>query len=184
MDVSVVDLQRGREVARIPVGINPRGIAFSPNGARAWVTVVGERRIAVIDMVRHKVRRTLDGVGIRPRHLVMSRNGRALYVAVEGYEVEGQRDGSVLKLDPRTGEVLGRVDGLLEPRTSVLAPDGRSLYVVDYLAGLLVKIDTSSMRILQSVRLGYHPIGVTYDVASDKVWVAGYGGQVWVLTDR
>jgi YVTN family beta-propeller protein len=184
MDVSVVDLRRGREVARIPIGLNPRGIAFSPDGSQAWVSVVGERRLAVIDMDRLRVRRTVDGIGIRPRHLVMSRNGRSLYVSLEGHEVAGLHDGSVLKLDPTTGAVLGRVDGLLEPRTMVLAPDGRSLYVVDYLAGRLVKIGTSSMRVLQSVPLGYHPIGVTYDAATSHVWVAGYGGSVWVLRDR
>ena len=184
MDVSVVDLHRAKEVARIPVGLNPRGIAFSPDGSRAWVSVVGERRIAVIDMARRKVRWSIDGVGIRPRHLVMSPSGRYLYVAVEGYEVAGLRDGSVLKLDPDTGEVLGRLDGLLEPRTMVLAPDGRALYVVDYLAGRLVKIDASSMRVLQSVPLGYHPIGVTYDASTAHVWVAGYGGAIWILKDR
>lgn len=184
MDVSVVDLRRAKEIARIPMGINPRGIAFSPDGSRAWVSVVGERRIAVIDMTRLRVVRTLDGVGDRPRHLAMSRNGRFLYVAVEGYEVPGLRDGSLLKLDPETGRVVARIDGLLEPRTMVLAPDGRSLYVVDYLAGTLIKVDTSTMRVLQRVPLGYHPIGVTYDAATAHVWVAGYGGTIWVLKDR
>ena len=82
-------------------------------------------------------------------------------------------------LDGKTIEV----SGVLEPRTMVLAPDGRSLYVVDYLAGRLVKIGTSSMRVLQSVPLGYHPIGVTYDAGTSHVWVAGYGGSIWVLRD-
>ena len=177
MDVSVVDLRRRKEIARIPIGLNPRGIAFSPDGATAYVTATGERRIAVLDMGELRVRRWFKEVGARPRHLVMAPSGRALYVSVEGHEVPGLRDGSVLKLDPTTGAVLGRVDGLLEPRTAVLAPDGRALYVVDYLAGRLVKIDTSSMRVLQSVALGYHPIGVTYDAAKRRVWVAGYGGR-------
>ena len=184
MDVSVVDLERGKQVARIPIGLNPRGIAFSPDGTKAYVTVVGERRIAVIDMTRRKVKRWFDQVGVRPRHVVMAPTGRYLYVSVEGLEVQGLRDGSVLKLDPTTGRVLGRIDGLQEPRTAIVAPDGRALYVVDYLAGRLLKIDTSSMRVLQSVRLGYHPIGVTYDTAARRVWVAGYGGTLWVLAER
>jgi YVTN family beta-propeller protein len=171
MDVSVVDLKRRKEVARIPIGLNPRGIAFSPDGARAYVSVVGERRIAVLDMTHRKVTRWFDDVGVRPRHLVMAPTGRYLYVSVEG-------------LDPVTGRVLGRIDGLQEPRTAILAPDGRALYVVDYLAGRLLKIDTSSMRLLQSVHLGYHPIGVTYDPAKRRVWVAGYGGTLWVLAER
>ncbi len=184
MDVSVVDLRRRREVRRIPIGRNPRGIAFSRDGATAYVTATGDGRIAVLDMRRLEIRRWFRDVGVRPRHLVMAPGGRYLYVSLQGQNIAGLRDGSVLKLDPDTGRVLGRVDGLLEPRTAVLAPDGRALYVVDYLAGRLVKVDTSSMRVLQTVRLGRHPIGVTYDAARRRVWVAGYTGAIWILADE
>jgi hypothetical protein len=47
-----------------------------------------------------------------------------------------------------------------------------------------VKLKASNLSTLQREYLGYHPIGVTYDNASDKVWVAGYGGSVWVLKDK
>jgi DNA-binding beta-propeller fold protein YncE len=72
----------------------------------------------------------------------------------------------------------------VEPRTTVISDDGRSLYVVDYHPGTVVKLATSDLSELQERYLGYHPIGVTYDDASDKIWVAGYGGSVWVLKDR
>jgi hypothetical protein len=41
-----------------------------------------------------------------------------------------------------------------------------------------------ALRILQSVYVGHHPIGITYDAATRQVWVAGYQGYLWVFRDR
>jgi YVTN family beta-propeller protein len=183
-DLSVVDLDEGREVERIPIGANPRGIAFSPDSRTAYVSLVGEGDIEVVDMRKLRVVRSIPDVGVRPRHLVMSPDGRHLYVTVEGQDVPGRADGRILKLDPRSGRVLARSPRLVEPRSTVLAPDGRSLYVVDYHPGTVVKIATRDMSVLQKLKLGHHPIGITYDSASRQAWVAGYTGTVWVLKDR
>jgi hypothetical protein len=44
--------------------------------------------------------------------------------------------------------------------------------VVDYHPGTVVKLAASDLRELQSRYLGQHPIGVTDDRASDKIWVS------------
>jgi YVTN family beta-propeller protein len=183
-DISVVDLRQRREVARIPAGVAPRGIAFSPNGRTAYVTLVGEDRILVIDVRSRRVVRDIRGVGERPRHLVMSPGGRFLYITSEGKDKPHREDGSIIKYDTRRQQIVARSKPLVEPRTTVISDDGRALYVVDYHPGTIVKLATDDLSELQDRYLGFHPIGVTYDVASDKIWVAGYGGQVWVLKDR
>ncbi len=183
-DISVVDLRERREVARIPAGVAPRGIAFSPNGRTAYVTLVGEDRILVIDVRSRRVERDIRGVGERPRHLVMSPGGRFLYITSEGKDKPHREDGSIIKYDTRRQLVVARSEPLVEPRTTVISDDGRALYVVDYHPGTIVKLATEDLSELQDRYLGFHPIGVTYDMASDKIWVAGYGGQVWVLKDR
>jgi DNA-binding beta-propeller fold protein YncE len=148
------------------------------------VTLVGEDRILVIDMKQLKVTRDIRGIGVRPRHLVMSPNGRYLYITSEGMDRPRRRDGVVLTYDTRQRRVVERSAPLVEPRTTVISDDGRALYVVDYHPGTIVKLRTKDLKVIQERYLGYHPIGVTYDNPSDKVWVAGYGGQVWVLVDR
>jgi YVTN family beta-propeller protein len=183
-DISVVDLRKGREVARIPAGVAPRGMAFSPNGRRAYVTLVGEDRILVIDMRRRAVIGDIGGIGERPRHLVMSPNGRYLYVTSEGKDKPRRVDGVIHKISTRSGRVVASSEPLTEPRTTVMSDDGTALYVVDYYPGTIVKLATDDLAVLQERYLGYHPVGATYDNVTDKVWVAGYGGQVWVLTDR
>jgi YVTN family beta-propeller protein len=183
-DISVVDLETGREIRRIDAGVAPRGIAFSPNGRTAYVTLVGEGRVLVIDLRTFRVRREISSVGERPRHLIMSPNGRYLYITSEGVDSKRRVDGQVLSYDTRKRKVVARSEPLTEPRTTVSAEDGRSLYVVDYYPGTLVKLRARDLEVLQTVYLGYHPIGVTHDDASNKLWVAGYGGNVWVLKDR
>jgi len=183
-DISVVDLRKGKEIRRIDAGVAPRGMAFSPNSKTAYVTLVGEDKVLVIDMRTFKIKREIDGVGERPRHLVMSPGGRYLYITVQGEDKKRKVDGRILKYDTRKRKVVVRSEWLTEPRTTVMADDGKSIYVVDYYPGTLVKLRASDLKVLQTEYLGFHPIGVTYDDASDKLWVSGYGGSVWVLKDR
>ena len=183
-DISVVDLRKGKEIRRIDAGVAPRGMAFSPNSKTAYVTLVGEDKVLVIDMRTFKIKREIDGVGERPRHLVMSPGGRYLYITVQGEDKKRKVDGRILKYDTRKQKVVATSEWLTEPRTTVMSDDGKSIYVVDYYPGTLVKLRASDLKVLQTKYLGFHPIGVTYDDASDKLWVSGYGGSVWVLKDR
>ena len=45
------------------------------------------------------------------------------------------------------------------------------------------KLDTSDMRILQTVPTSTHPIGITYDATTSRVWVACYSGAIMVFDD-
>ena len=65
-----------------------------------------------------------------------------------------------------------------------ISEDGSSLYVVNYEDAALTKIDTSSMKVVQSIATGYHPVGITYDAAARRVWVANYAGSLWIYEDR
>ena len=49
-DVSVIDLQSKKQLARLEVGANPRGIAFDAQSNRAYVNNVLDGTISVIDM--------------------------------------------------------------------------------------------------------------------------------------
>jgi YVTN family beta-propeller protein len=183
-DISVVDLRKGKEIRRIPAGVGPRGIAFSPNSKTAYVTLVGEDKILVIDLKTFRVQREISDIGVRPRHLVMGPEGRYLYITAQGKDKPNLVDGRILKYDRKRGKVVARSRLLTEPRTTVMSDDGKSLYVVDYYPGTIVKLRASDLKVVQEKYLGFHPIGVTYDNASDKLWVSGYGGTVWVLKDR
>ena len=91
--------------------------------------------------------------------------------------------GRVAKLDLRTGRVKTVATGTL-PRSLALAADGKALYVVNYESGTVSKLRARDLKLLQTIDACYHPIGITYDTATERVWVACYGGAILVYDDR
>lgn len=65
----------------------------------------------------------------------------------------------------------------------ILSPDGTALYVVNYYEPSVAKISTEDMELLQKEPTDANPIGVTYEPVTDTVWVACYGGSIYVFDD-
>jgi DNA-binding beta-propeller fold protein YncE len=57
------------------------------------------------------------------------------------------------------------------------------LYVVNYESGTVTKPWTSNMSTLQTIDACFHPIGITYDRATRRAWVACYTGSIRVYND-
>jgi YVTN family beta-propeller protein len=173
-DLSVISTEAGREVRRIPMGEYPRGIAVSPRGDAAYVALMGERNIVRVDLGTWKTSRTPIGAG--PRALAIDEAGRTLYATLNA-------EGRVAKLNLRTGRVK-RVSTGATPRSLAIADDGKAIYVVNYESGTVSKVRTFDLNVLQTVSACPHPIGITYDSPTRRVWVACYGGSILVYDDR
>jgi YVTN family beta-propeller protein len=177
-DVSVIDTANDVELARIDVGRHPRGIAVRSDSSRAYVTVMGEARIDVIDLSSLDVVDSIrDAAGSTPRHVLLSADDRFLFVS-------NHTMNSVRKIDLASGEVVGVASTGTETRTMALADDGASLYVVNYRDGTVSKVATSDMEVLQTVPSGVRPVGIAYDPATRQVWVANYAGTLRVFRDE
>ncbi|HEX6423830.1 MAG TPA: YncE family protein [Acidimicrobiales bacterium] len=174
-DLSVVDVGTGREVERLSMGAYPRGIAVSPDSRTAYVAIMGGTELVTVDLTTFAVGR-FDGVGGGPRHVVISPDGAFLYVTLN-------RDGQIAKLDATTGEVVARVATGSAPRSMDIAADGESLYVVNYESSTVSKVTTADMVEVQELPTGHHPIGITYDTGTGRVWVACYSGEIMVFDD-
>lgn len=183
-DLSVIDVATFRETQRIPVGPEPRGIAFLPDSTGAYVTTQYHDarrgypaelyRLDVSDWTLTSIRADL---GHFPRHIVLDAQGRYLYASMTG-------DVTVIKVDTSNGKIVGSVQTGAAPRTIALSDDGRSLYVVNYDDDTLVKIDTSDMRVLQRLPTGHHPVGVTFEPSTRTVWVACYSGTLMLFREE
>ena len=64
-----------------------------------------------------------------------------------------------------------------------MAPDGRSLYVVNYDDSTITKLATADLSVLQVLATNEHPIGVTYEPTAGRLWVAGYAGSLQLYDD-
>jgi YVTN family beta-propeller protein len=63
-----------------------------------------------------------------------------------------------------------------------ISPDGTALYVVNYDSNTVTKVRASDMSIVQTIGVGSHPIGITYEPSTRRVWVACYSGEILVFT--
>jgi YVTN family beta-propeller protein len=173
-DLSVVSLRQRRQVRAIPIGPYPRGIAITPQGGAAYIAVMGSDHLVRLDL--HHWTTSSVPIGAGPRALVLSPHGRYLYATLNAV-------GRVARLDRRTGHEITVATGSA-PRSLALAADGRSLYVVNYESGTISKVRTSDLHVLQTISACYHPIGVTYDRLTGRLWVSCYTGSIRVYDDR
>lgn len=174
-DLSVVDTATGTETRRVDIGRYPRGIAVAPDDSVAYVTAMGTSDIAVVDLKTFEVS-WISGVGQAPRSVALSPDGKTLYVTLNG-------EAEVKRIDTATRKVTGEVVTGNQPRSMVLSDDGTALYVVNYADDTVSKVRTSDMVELQELPTKHHPIGITYDAATRRVWVACYVGALMVFDD-
>jgi len=172
-DLSVVDRASFKEIKRIPLGTDPRGIAVNPSSSVAYVAVMGSSDIARVDLGSFTVS-WFRGVGLSPRHVVLDPAGRYLYATLNG-------DNRVVKLDTTTGNVVSRVETGSQPRSMAISSDGTALYVVNYRSNTVTKLRASDMAVLQTVSTPSNPIGITFEPATHRVWVACYSGEILIF---
>ena len=173
-DLSVISTDTGRVVRTVPIGPYPRGIAITPKGGAAYVAMMGDSKLVRVDLDTWKTR-TIE-VGYGPRALAFAPEGRYVYTTLND-------EGRVVKLDLFTGKQASASTGT-QPRSLAISTDGRAIYVVNYDSGTVSKVRTRDMQATQTIDACEHPIGVTYDAATARVWVACYSGEILVFNDR
>jgi YVTN family beta-propeller protein len=175
--VSIVNQATHRLVATIPVGAYPRGIAISPDSHLAYVAIMGSDVIDVVSLSTFKVVGQIGGVD-NVRHVVIDpQNPDFLYASLNA-------PGDVVKINRITGKVIAEVHTGSDCRSLAISTDGSALYVVNYLSNTVTELAASNLRVLQVVRTGTNPIGVTYDGTTGRVWVAVYTGEILVFNTR
>ncbi len=138
--VSFFDLRndRNRRVAEVPVQSEPSGVAFLPNGKKAYVanTVSGTVSVIKTSIANGVVSKPSKHivVGTEPYGLALTPNGSKLYVA-------NARSNSVSVIDTATDTVVKTINNVgIEPRGLAISNDGddddidETVYVTQFLA--------------------------------------------------
>ncbi len=175
-DVSVVDIAQGKEVRRLPVGRYPRGIEIDSKSRNAYVGLMGEDRLAVINLSEFTLS-WIDNVGKTPRHLCLDPSDRFLYLSLS-------RLGEVAKVDLVRREVVSKVKVGREARSMSFSSDHQFVYVVDYEEAHLIKVRCEDLRVVERISTGLKPIGLTLDPQTGNIWVACYTGMIQVFADQ
>jgi YVTN family beta-propeller protein len=131
--VSVVDLQGGKVLREIVVGLHPSAVIATPNGSRVLVANSNSDTVSVIETDSGKVVETISTrpaenmlFGSSPVALAVSPDGRTLYVA------NGTNNAvAVVALDPPKSRLLGCFPTGWYPAGLALDPARQALYVAN-----------------------------------------------------
>ncbi|MDB9497055.1 peptidoglycan-binding protein [Spirulina major CS-329] len=173
-DLSIVDVQQGREIQRVELGRYPRGIVVDQQSRTAYVAIMGSQNIAQVDLDTFQVD-WIENVGRSPRHLNLDPSGRYLYTSLNG-------ESQVAKIDLETRRVVTKTATGNAPRSMILSDDGDFLYVVNYHSNTMAKVRTATMEVVKTVDVNDKPIGITYDPEKRQVWVSCYSGSIMVFS--
>jgi YVTN family beta-propeller protein len=176
--VLVFDARTRRVTHTIPVGWQPKGIAFTPDERLAFVTNWKERSVTVVDVERKRPIRTLR-VGRVPRGVSVTPDGKEAWVA--GFV---GRDIHIIDVDTLAVKEVIR-DLKRDPRHLVFSPDGKTAYLACNRAGVVQVIDVATRTVKATVKTGVGGRSIILAHGGRYAYVANYfTRQVAVLDTR
>jgi YVTN family beta-propeller protein len=136
------------------VGRRPRGIAFLPDGTRAFITNENDATVSVIDTGKLEVVQTIPiGANMKPMGMAMSRDGSHLYVTTG-------RGNKVYDVQPSTGNVLTSFEVGERPWGIALSPDEKFLFTANGRSNDVSIVDVATHTVVKKVKVGDKPWGV------------------------
>ena len=170
--VAILDSDRLKEIARLPAGVFPDGIAYDPRERRIFVSDEMGSAITVIDAGKNTLlaRIELDGeVG----------NVRYDPVSAMVYAPVQSRD-ELAVIDPVRMRVVAKhkLAGGEHPHGLLVAPGVAIGYVACDGDDRLLTVDLASGKVLDSKPLGHDPDVLDVDPGTNRLYVASESGML------
>lgn len=171
-EASLVSVDSGGVIARVPVGEEPEGVATHPYGHVVYVTSETDDRIDVVDPVGRRVVARIP-TGARPRAIAFTRDGTRAFVTNENAA-------SVTVIDARAHAAVATValpregSGPTGPRPMgvIVSRDQRHVLVSGGRGGAITVVDAATLRVVRTIgEVGPRPWGLAV-AADDRVYVA------------
>jgi YVTN family beta-propeller protein len=138
----------------IPVGVNPEGVAVSPNGSQVWVADTGPQtgepsmgELSVISTATNTVTATIPLKGTDPRQIAFSPSGGTAYVTT-GI--------GVFVINTATHRVVTLIGGLGNPEGVTVSPKG-TVYVTNDVQNVVDVISPATNRVTRTIAVGQLP---------------------------
>jgi YVTN family beta-propeller protein len=174
-DLKVISVESQKIVKTIKIGRYPRGIAVSSDGKTAYVAEMGGNRIHVVNLDDFSV--SYIPIGSNPRAIVLSPDNSMMYVTMN-------LSGKVASWNLATNKAGKQVKTGEAARSLAISDDGSSLFVINFKSDTVSKVRTSDMKTLQTIKVCNEPIGVTFDVPTQRTWIACYGGSIKIFDNK
>lgn len=169
--VGVFELPGFKLKGKVAVDKNPRGIAFTPDGKKAFVANFCEycKHLGSIDAIDTGTRKRIGRIkGLKnPRHLVVTSDGKYLFASLLGEK-------GVIKVDTETLEIVARAEVGKYPKTIKLTPDEEVLFVANYKSDTVMALSTDDLKILETVKTGKNPSGLSVTKDGKYLWTTDW----------
>lgn len=166
--VSVIDLDRRLALAAVGVGEAPGMAVISPDGKTLVVSnrVGGSASIidATADPGRQRVRSVWSGCPGATDIAILPDSSKAFVACSDGHQVMAIRLATPVPPAQRAearepgDAMLALLDVGLTPVSLALKPDGGEIFAVNYAAGSVSEIDTSTEEVGGAYFVGSHPV--------------------------
>lgn len=153
--VGLLDVEQGREIARLATGENPHDVIFSPDGRQVWVTnsgVIGvpDSKVTIIDAEQRRILAQI-AVGSYPFHAPKRfKDGNFVPPSAGTFWFSDQGQNALQWVDLATRRVTTSVPVGRRPFHVSLGPDER-LYVANSLSDSVTVIDARQRRAVGSL---------------------------------
>lgn len=180
---TVIDLDRAVVISTLPTGVAPHEIAVTSDGRTAVITNYGDRSapgrtLTLVDVPSASVRETIDlSVYERP-------HGVAVLAGDTLVAVTAERQGVVVIVDLRTGEVVGDIptNGQASHMLTLDAA-GRRIFTTNIVDGTLSEIDPQSSRFIRTIEVAPMIEGLTITPDGRQVWVGSNEARTVSVVD-
>lgn len=170
--LAVLDSDSLKEIARLPAGVFPDGIAFDPRQRRIFVTDEMGGAVTAIDAEKNRVLARID-LGGEVGNVRYDPISALVYAPVQS------RD-ELAVIDPAALEVTAKhkLPGGKHPHGLFIAPDAAIGYVACDGNDRLLTVDLSSFEVLDSKPLGHDPDVLDIDPFLKRLYVASESGTL------
>jgi len=179
-DVDVIDPATNKVVLKVKDIEVPHGVAFSPDGKRAYISCESEKTLVAVDTKtgKHLGSAPLSG---HPNNISISKDGKRVFVAIV------QQPGAVDVIDTASMKNIQSIKVKGGVHNTYVTPDGKHVLAGSIVGKILTVIDPESLKIEWELpfNLGVRPIAFERapDGSTSRIFVQLSGFDGFAVVD-
>ncbi len=175
--VSIVDLEKKREVKRVETGHNPHEIAVTPNGEKSYITCSLGDELDVMDNDSFEVVKRIEHEDFDfPHGVEVTKDGEGLYLA-------STYSSMIFVIDTEKDEIKNRFPTHQEHSHMItFSSDGKRVFVPNIGSDNITVVDTEKEKVVNHFPVGEGPEGTAVHAESGLLYVANQkDGTLYVI---
>lgn len=172
--LTTIDPISGSMRNRVKIGGDPRGIAITSDGARAFVANSYSNTVSIINL-RDASQVAIAPVGIRPNGVVLDEKANRLYVS-------NTNSDSVDAIDTQTNQVVATIPLGMNFFALAANETKNRVYVASASTDSVFVIEGA--RVVKEIAVGRHPVDLSRDAQNNRLFVANQADNTLSIIDE